>query len=496
MKKIVSLLLVVAMLFCVAPTVFAASDKAVNAANALNALGLFQGVGTDANGKPIYDLDRTPSRAEAVTMLVRLLGKEEEAKSANWDIPFTDVAEWAKPYVGYAYTNGLTMGISETAFGSDDPTTATQYITFVLRALGYKSGTDFQWDSAWTLSDKIGMTNGEYNEANNDTFLRSGVASISYAALFAEEISDRKLYESLIDKGVFSYEKFKTVCNEQTEENCNENEEHSGISESKNNNIVEPVKVTVESSIIIDKNDVVTIVPVLSPKNAYTKYTWESSDDTIAKVSSAGSGTSGNITGVSSGIAIITVYTENGLSASCKVTVKDTLSASSMSINTKVTLDKGKQIDLTIRLTPSSSKTLYSATSSDESIVAVNTTGGRTGVRIRGVSAGEAEVTVYTDNGLSATCTVVVNDAPNPTDITIPTTYRMNSGETWDVPISLQPQGVSTVYNILSSDSTIVKVGTTGGRTGCRVTAYSTGTATITIYTENGLSASCEIIVE
>ena len=138
-KKIISLLLAIVMVCSIIPTAFAASDEAVTAADALHELGLFNGTGTDANGKPIYDLDRAPSRAEAVTMLVRLLGKEEEAKGGNWNIPFTDVADWAKPYVGYAYANGLTSGTSATTFGGDATVTASQYITFVLRALGYQS---------------------------------------------------------------------------------------------------------------------------------------------------------------------------------------------------------------------------------------------------------------------------------------------------------------------------------------------------------------------
>ena len=181
-KKIISLLLAIVLVCSMIPTAFAASDEAVAAADALHELGLFNGTGTDTNGKPLYDLDRAPSRSEAVTMLVRLLGKEDEAKSGNWNIPFTDVADWAKPYVGYAYANGLTSGTSATTFSGDATVTASQYITFVLRALGYESGTDFQWDKAWELSDKIGLTDGRYNAGSN-TFLRGDVASISYTAL-------------------------------------------------------------------------------------------------------------------------------------------------------------------------------------------------------------------------------------------------------------------------------------------------------------------------
>ena len=54
-------------------------------------------------------------------MLVRLLGKEEEALAGNWDLPFTDVSKTsaAYPYIGYAYANGLTNGTSATTFEED-----------------------------------------------------------------------------------------------------------------------------------------------------------------------------------------------------------------------------------------------------------------------------------------------------------------------------------------------------------------------------------------
>lgn len=181
-KRILSLVLILAMFFAIVPTALAASDDAVTAANALYELGLFQGTGTNADGTPNFDLDRVPTRNEAVTMLVRLLGKEAEAKSGTWNIPFTDVADWAKPYVGYAYASGLTTGTGATTFGGSAAISASQYITFVLRALGYESGTDFQWDKAWELSDSIGLTNSNYNASTSD-FTRGDVAVISYDAL-------------------------------------------------------------------------------------------------------------------------------------------------------------------------------------------------------------------------------------------------------------------------------------------------------------------------
>lgn len=182
MKKIISLLLALVLMLGTVPVAFAATDEALDAADALHELGLFNGTGTNADGTPNYDLDRAPTRHEAVTMLVRLLGKEDEAKSGTWDIPFTDVADWAKPYVGYAYANGLTNGTSATTFGGGDTVTASQYLTFVLRALGYESGTDFRWNAAWELSDKIGLTDSQY-KTDVIPFLRGDVTIVSNNAL-------------------------------------------------------------------------------------------------------------------------------------------------------------------------------------------------------------------------------------------------------------------------------------------------------------------------
>lgn len=192
MKRIISILLSFSLAISLAIPAFAVDDEATQAAQALYELGLFSGTGTDVNGNPNFDLDRTPTRHEAVTMLVRLLGKEAEAKNGTWDMPFTDVAEWAKPYIGYAHHNGLASGTSATTFGGNDPVTASQYLTLVLRALGYESGVDFQWNKAWELSDQIGLTNGEYN-ASTTTFTRGDVAIISHRSL---SISDKTQTEN------------------------------------------------------------------------------------------------------------------------------------------------------------------------------------------------------------------------------------------------------------------------------------------------------------
>ena len=177
MKKLLCPLFALLIVLSLSTAAFAADYSAEESANALYELGLFQGTGETANGKPIYSLDAAPTRAQAVTMLVRLLGKEAEAKAGTWTVPFSDLADWARPYVGYAYANGLTNGLSAERFGSDDKVTANQYLTFILRALGYSSERDFQWDKANAFSDSLGLTHGEYRASRS--FTRGDTARIA-----------------------------------------------------------------------------------------------------------------------------------------------------------------------------------------------------------------------------------------------------------------------------------------------------------------------------
>ncbi len=141
--------------------------------------GLFLG----SNG--CFDLDRPLTRAEGVAMIIRILGKDTEAKATTTPIAFTDVPPWAKPYVAYAVKNGIAKGNSATKFGSSAPMTAAQYITMVLRALGYKDGTDFTWDKSYDKALEIGLIgepcHKQYSRSN--LFLRDNAAVIAHNAL-------------------------------------------------------------------------------------------------------------------------------------------------------------------------------------------------------------------------------------------------------------------------------------------------------------------------
>ena len=73
-------------------------------AASLKTLTLFRG--SDTGYGEGFDLEKAPTRMEALIMLIRLLGEESEALTCTAYQPFTDVPDWALPYAAYAYSKG------------------------------------------------------------------------------------------------------------------------------------------------------------------------------------------------------------------------------------------------------------------------------------------------------------------------------------------------------------------------------------------------------
>ncbi len=211
MRKIISLLITAVLLIsALLPGVFAEAmsygdsvAKAETAAETLRVLGLMRGTGTDADGKTVYELNRPMTRSEAIAMLVRLVGGESAALSETRSTPFNDVESWAAPYVAYAYEKGYTKGVGEASFGGARLVTSSQYITFLLRVLGYTSEKDFKWDSPFSFSDLLGLTDGDYGSSSR--FLRGDAALLSLAALSRSTKSGSStLLGSLCESGAVS----------------------------------------------------------------------------------------------------------------------------------------------------------------------------------------------------------------------------------------------------------------------------------------------------
>lgn len=189
---------------CVATTMLMASAMATNfddTAVQLQDLGLFQG---STSG---FELDRAPTRAEAGTMLVRLLGKEAEAQALTYTAPFTDLDDWQKPYVQYLYDNGLTTGATATTFEPEESCDAQMYTTFLLRALGYSDANgDFSYAEAITKGAEISLV--DYANCDESDFLRDHVVAMSYTALSISPngVTATTLLDKLVSEGAVDSE--------------------------------------------------------------------------------------------------------------------------------------------------------------------------------------------------------------------------------------------------------------------------------------------------
>ena len=114
----------------------AASYADVSSNHHQEAIAVMQAVGVmvgDENGN--FNPDKQVTRAEMAVVMSNLLGlKVEDFKNAP--IPFTDVPEWARPYVAACYAAGVTSGTSADTFGPDAAVTRAQAVTFQWRAAG------------------------------------------------------------------------------------------------------------------------------------------------------------------------------------------------------------------------------------------------------------------------------------------------------------------------------------------------------------------------
>ena len=108
------------------------SKENVEAIEVLKAVGVMTG---DENGN--FNPNKQVTRAEMAVVMANLLDlKVEDFKGAS--LPFTDVPEWAVPYVAACYADGITAGTSATTFAPNSPITREQMAAILYRYAAYK----------------------------------------------------------------------------------------------------------------------------------------------------------------------------------------------------------------------------------------------------------------------------------------------------------------------------------------------------------------------
>jgi uncharacterized protein YjdB len=242
------------------------------------------------------------------------------------------------------------------------------------------------------------------------------------------------------------------------------------------------------TSVTLVEGDQTVLNATITPSNATNKnIRWTSSDNGVATVDK------GVVTAVKPGVATITVTTEDGgMTATCSVTVeKRVYPVTGVTLDkTYVELTEGDETTLTATVAPSYATNKNVVWSSNDESVATVQEG-----RITAIKPGVAIITVTTeDGGMTASCSVTVKERVYPvTGVTLDkSSVELKKGETVTLTATVAPDN-ATNKNVIwsSSDSSIAKV-----KNGV-VTAVESGTATITVTTEDGnLKASCVVTVK
>ena len=212
LKRLLCVILALVLCFGAAVSALAYGEKGLTAeekAAELTKLGLFKGkADKDGNVRPA--LEDEANRAEAATMLIRLMGKEEKAaaqySAGALSCSFDDVPGWAAANVAWLYEGSYINGMGGTTFGSKRTVTAQQYATMVLRALGYNEADgDFAYKDALPFAVSKGLLTEAQSQAYQNDFRREGMVEMSYNALGLKmKFSSFTLMEKLARDGVFS----------------------------------------------------------------------------------------------------------------------------------------------------------------------------------------------------------------------------------------------------------------------------------------------------
>ena len=188
---------------------------------------------------------------------------------------------------------------------------------------------------------------------------------------------------------------------------CNCKEAICKVTVKANSTIVNVSSITLnKTSITLEEGKTTILTATINPSNATNKnVTWSSNNTNVATVNN------GTIKANKAGTATITAISNNGKSASCKITVKakeqpkpSTVEVTSITLNkTNVTLEKGKTTTLTATVNPSNATNKNITWSSNNTNVATVNNG-----TITAKKAGTANIIAKSNNGKTATCKVTV----------------------------------------------------------------------------------------
>lgn len=103
------------------------------------------------------------TRAEMMVLLARMMGEFDQASSYGGRSTFVDggSGHWAERYVAYAQSRDWTEGIGGNRFGYNERHTVREACVFMLKALGYRAGVDFTFETAYDFAVRLSLVPGQ-----------------------------------------------------------------------------------------------------------------------------------------------------------------------------------------------------------------------------------------------------------------------------------------------------------------------------------------------
>jgi len=189
MKTTISFIICLMLSLTIASSAAYASSEIDASAQRLAQLGIIEG---DQNGS--LNLEKSLTRAELAVILTRLDFSDAPGGLAEWREwgaahfseqenrynKFTDVPNWALPYVEYCYQRGLMKGVGDGKFDPQGQVSPQMACTVALRYCGVAE-TDWDYQTSVTKAQNIGLVPIE--GVNGGVILRGVMVDIIRRAL-------------------------------------------------------------------------------------------------------------------------------------------------------------------------------------------------------------------------------------------------------------------------------------------------------------------------
>mgnify|MGYP000380044823 CR=1 FL=1 len=219
LKRVFAVIITVAMLATMMVPALAEASH-LEEARKLQKIGLIAGT-TDAE----LNLEGSLNRIQGIAFAIRAAGKEDDAFALTDEevaeiladvVDADDIPGWngnGPKYVAYAVKTGMTIGVDATIlpkvkFAPMAPMSGAQFLTFLLKSMGYKDATTNNAADIANQDAKFLSAGQAVQYVTKDQLLRDDCAAILYSAAMKGVNADGKRFiEALIESGDVDREK-------------------------------------------------------------------------------------------------------------------------------------------------------------------------------------------------------------------------------------------------------------------------------------------------